>query len=78
MFQKPHLNPRGVGRIQDSYANPRRSRGFASLQCRRLAGPVEFPCWGDRVRVTILRQPFYRPRHVRRLGMGEGKNEKTK
>ena len=26
VLTKPHLNTRGVGRILDSYANPRRSR----------------------------------------------------
>ena len=29
VFAKPDINTRGVGRIRDSYANPRRSRGFA-------------------------------------------------
>ena len=29
VFTEPHLNTRGVGRIRDSYANPRRSRGVA-------------------------------------------------
>ena len=28
-FAYPDINTRGVGRILDSYANPRRSRGFA-------------------------------------------------
>ena len=51
--------------------------GCCSLQCRHLVGPLEFACWGNRVHVTILRPPFYRPCHVRQWGMGEGKNEKT-
>ena len=29
VFAYPDINTRGVGRILDSYANPRRSRGFA-------------------------------------------------
>ena len=29
VFTYSHLNMRRVGRIRDSYANPRRSRGFA-------------------------------------------------
>ena len=29
VFAHPDINTRGVGRILDSYANPRRSRGFA-------------------------------------------------
>ena len=28
VFAQPDINTRGVGRIRDSYANPRRSRGF--------------------------------------------------
>ena len=31
MYTYSHLNTRGVGRISDSYTNPRRSRGFAQL-----------------------------------------------
>ena len=31
MYTYSHLNTRGVGRIRDSYTNPRRSRGFAQL-----------------------------------------------
>jgi len=31
----PHLGARGVGGILDSYANPRRSRGFAQLSIIR-------------------------------------------
>ena len=29
VFAQPDINTRGIGRIRDSYANPRRSRGFA-------------------------------------------------
>ena len=29
VFAWPDINTRGIGRILDSYANPRRSRGFA-------------------------------------------------
>ena len=29
VLAKPDINTRGVGRIRDSYANPRQSRGFA-------------------------------------------------
>ena len=28
VFAKPDINTRGVGRIRDSYADPRRSGGF--------------------------------------------------
>ena len=29
LFALPDINTRGCGRIRDSYANPRQSRGFA-------------------------------------------------
>ena len=33
-LRKPYINTRGVGRIRDSYANPRRSREFSQrLEC---------------------------------------------
>ena len=31
MYTYSHLNTMGVGKIRDSYTNPRRSRGFAQL-----------------------------------------------
>ena len=52
------------------------SAGVLLGRSSSLVGAIEFEfaCWGDRVCITILRPPFYRPRHVRRWGMGEGKN----
>ena len=41
VFAYPDINTRGVGRIRDSYANPGRSRGFASVV--RLAVPFPLP-----------------------------------
>ena len=38
---EPDINTRGVGRIRDSYANPRRSRRFAELS-RILPTPLVF------------------------------------
>ena len=41
VFAYPDINTRGVGRIRDGYANPRRSRGFAYLS-RILPTPRVF------------------------------------
>ena len=59
------------------HASLARTRGWLrwSLLRTNMMGRSSSLVGGDRVRVTILRPPFYRPRHVRRWGMGEGKNE---
>ena len=38
MYTEPHLNTRGVGRIRDSYANPRRGRGFVCITGEKKHG----------------------------------------
>ena len=42
MFTYPHLNTRGVGRILDSYANPRHSQ---ELALKLLFGYCDLTCF---------------------------------